>query len=130
VTARTPSVSLGFRRFLGYDIVAAPLYERPDIVATRITWHEPIEGSARELLAEAEGEDSASGFSKKDQAKRFLKATLANGEMPQKEIETKAKQEGISWGTLKRASEGSDVTKRKDGLTGGWLWQLRDATGK
>jgi putative DNA primase/helicase len=109
----------------GYDIEAATLYERPDIIATRITWHGPIEGSARELLAEAEGEQDTGG-SKKERAERFLRAALAIGERPQKEIETEAKQEGISWGTLKRASEGGDITKHKDGL-GGWFWRLREA---
>jgi hypothetical protein len=55
-----------------------------------------------------------------------LKTALASGERPQKEIEIEAKQEGISWGTLKRASEGGDITKRKDGLAGGWFWRLRN----
>ncbi|HEY8007177.1 MAG TPA: AAA family ATPase [Methylocella sp.] len=114
----------------GYDIIAAPLYERPDIIATRIAWQESIEGSARELLAEAEGEEPGEGLSKQDQAKRFLKTALSSGERPQKDIETEAKQGGISWGTLKRASEGCDITKRKDGLTGGWLWRLREPGGK
>jgi putative DNA primase/helicase len=110
----------------GYDIVAAPLYERPDIIATRIAWHDPIDGTAKEILAEAEGESEAGGgLSKKEQAERFLKAALASGERPQKEIEAEGKREGISWGTLKRASEGS-VAKRKDGLTGGWVWSLRN----
>lgn len=107
----------------GYDIVAAPLYERPDIIATRITWHDPIEGTARELLAEAEGDQAAGGgLSKKDQAKRFLKSALAAGERPQKEIEAEAKQEGITEHTLRRAAR--DVVKRKDGLLGGWYWRL------
>jgi hypothetical protein len=52
----------------GYDIVASPLYDRPDIIATRIAWHEPLEGSARELLASAEAEDSAKTPSKAEQA--------------------------------------------------------------
>jgi putative DNA primase/helicase len=115
----------------GYDIVAAPLYERLDIIATRIAWHEPIEGTAREILAEAEGErETGGGLSKKDRAEKFLKTALAGGERPQKDIEAQAKQEGIMWGTLKRASEGGGVAKRKDGLSGGWLWSLRDVEGR
>lgn len=108
----------------GYDITAAPLYERPDIIATRVVWHEALEGTARELLAEAEGgEESCRGLSKQDQAKRFLKTSLANGERPQKEIESEAKQEGIAEHTLRRAAT-EGVAKRKDGLTGGWFWRL------
>lgn len=106
----------------GYDIVAAPLYERPDIIATRIAWHDPIEGTAREILAEAEGEDAGGSLSKKDQAERFLKTALALGERPQKEIEAAAKDAGISEHTLRRAANG--IQKRKDGISGGWFWRM------
>ena len=109
----------------GYDIVASPLYERPDIIATQIAWQGPIEGSARELLAEAEGEEPGGGLSKKDQAKRFLKTALANGERPQKEIEAEAKQEGIAEHTLRRAAK-DIATSRKDGFGGRWFWKLRN----
>ena len=40
----------------GYHIDAATLHEQPDIEATRIVWEYPLEGSARELLAKAEGD--------------------------------------------------------------------------
>jgi hypothetical protein len=43
----------------GYSIIGAPLREDERIIATRIAWGEPIEGSPRELLAEAEGSDKA-----------------------------------------------------------------------
>jgi putative DNA primase/helicase len=107
----------------GYDIVAAPLYEWPDITATRIAWHDPIEGTARELMAEAEAQEDAKKISKPEQAERFLKFALAKGERPQTEIEDEAKNEGISHWTLSRASTGV-VHKRKDGRSGKWFWSL------
>jgi hypothetical protein len=42
----------------GYHIDVAPLLERPDVEATRIVWESPLEGTTRELLADAEGEES------------------------------------------------------------------------
>jgi putative DNA primase/helicase len=98
----------------GYDIVASPLYDRPDIIATRIAWHDALEGTAKELLAAAEADDShANEGSKKVQVERFLKSVLAGGERPQKEIEAQAKLEGISWGTLRAAGNGL-LVKRND----------------
>jgi hypothetical protein len=105
----------------GYDLEAAELYERPDIVATRIVWLDPIEGTARELLGEAEGEATKTE-TKTEQAKLFLKAALANGERPQNAIRQEAEAEGISWWTLRNAAK-AGIRKRKDGH-GGWFWQL------
>ena len=107
----------------GYEIVAAPLYENPEITATRIAWREePLEGDARELLADAEGEDLNGKVSKVDQAKLFLKRALDHRERRQTEIESEAKSEGISADALKRASR-EGVKKRRDGILGVWFWR-------
>jgi putative DNA primase/helicase len=74
----------------GYDIDAAPLYERPDIEATRVVWMGPLEGSARELLAQAEDEPKEDD-SKKAAAIRFLNDALAKQERPQVEVEEEAR---------------------------------------
>jgi putative DNA primase/helicase len=105
----------------GYDIDAAALLERSDITATRIVWGEAIEGTARELLNEAEGEQNAKA-PKLDQAKRFLEAALAKGERPQKEIRAEAEAAGINWWRLRDAAK-EGIGKRKDGF-GGWWWWL------
>jgi putative DNA primase/helicase len=109
----------------GYDIVAAPLMEQPDITATRIKWLDPIEGTARELLAEAEAQPTEEKTqSKIDQAKKFLKDALAKHARPQPEIEEEAEQLGISKKTLFRASVEAGVHKEKRGMNGGWFWSL------
>jgi putative DNA primase/helicase len=105
----------------GYHIDMAHLQERPDIEATRVVWESPLEGTARELLNDAEGEQEDSGVTKLEGAKRFLRAALANGERPQKEVEAAALADGISAGTLKRASQSGEIGKRKDGC---WYWWL------
>jgi putative DNA primase/helicase len=105
----------------GFHIDTAPLIERPDIEATRIVWESPLEGSALELLNDAEGETGK--VSKLDEAKRFLRAALSKGERPATEIKAAAAAENITGGTLKRASEGGEIIKQKDGH-GGWNWSL------
>jgi putative DNA primase/helicase len=108
----------------GYDIDAAPLLERPDIIATRIVWLDPLDGTAKELLADAEGDDTKTN-SKIEQAVLFLKAALAKGERPQTEIETEAESNGISEKTLRRAKKAVGVTAyRKVPGIGAWLWRL------
>jgi putative DNA primase/helicase len=105
----------------GYHIDTATLHESPDIEATRIVWESPLEGSALELLNEAEGETGK--VSKLDEAKRFLRAALSKGERPQKEVEAEALAQGIKAATLKRASQDGEVGKRKDGFSC-WFWWL------
>jgi putative DNA primase/helicase len=107
----------------GYHIDMATLHEQPDIEATRIVWEHPLEGTARELLAEAEGGQDEKA-TKLDQAKNFLRTTLAKEAKRQTEIRASAKDEGISWATLKRASEDGEVIKRKNGMDEGWWWSL------
>jgi putative DNA primase/helicase len=114
----------------GYHIDTAPLHEQPDIEATRIVWEYELEGTARELLAEAEGDQNDGKVPKLDQAKQLLRTTLAQTEQRQTEIQALAKAEGISWATLKRASEEGEVIKRKNGIAGGWWWSLARRSSK
>jgi putative DNA primase/helicase len=60
----------------GYHIDMAPLHEQPDVEATRIVWELPLEGTARDLLNSAEGEQDGR-ITKLDEAKRFLRDALA-----------------------------------------------------
>jgi hypothetical protein len=103
----------------GYHIDTAALIEQPDIEATRIVWGLPLEGTARELLADAEGLGEDADTSKVAEAKDFLKTALEKGERPQREIMAEAEAAGISERTLRRAAKGA-VGKRKAAL--GWYW--------
>jgi hypothetical protein len=93
--------------------------ERSDVEATRIVWESPLEGTARELLAEAECLDEDDNASKIAEAKYFLKIALEKGERRQREIMAEAKAAGISERTLRRAAKGA-VGKRK--ASDGWYW--------
>jgi putative DNA primase/helicase len=103
---------------IGYHIDTAPLLERSDVEATRIVWESPLEGTARELLAEAECLDEDDNASKIAEAKYFLKIALEKGERRQREIMAEAKAAGISERTLRRAAKGA-VGKRK--ASDGWV---------
>jgi hypothetical protein len=103
----------------GYHIDTASLHENPAIEATRIVWESPLEGTARELLAEAECHHDDDNISKVVEATQFLKTALEKGERLQREIMAEAKAAGIKEKTLRRAAKGA-VGKRKAAL--GWYW--------
>jgi putative DNA primase/helicase len=84
-----------------YQLAQTELGDHPGILASRVVWGESIEGTARDVLAEAEGRDEES--SPRDEAIEFLKSHLANGSVPANEIHSAARKEGISIATLRRA---------------------------
>jgi RecA-family ATPase len=60
-------------------------------------------------------------------AKDFLLDILRNGPMPQKEIKSTSREEGISWGTLRRAKNKMNIKSfKKGGIGGQWLWELME----
>ncbi len=93
------------------------------LFSSYVSWGQIVEGSARELLAENK---SDSGGSEVDEAEQFLREVLADGRMPQKEIEKDYKGAGYSLATIKRAKKRLGVISEKDGMTGGWFWKLSE----
>jgi putative DNA primase/helicase len=114
----------------GYEIQGSQLHENPDIIASRIVWGERLEGTARELLAQAEddGQDDSGGQGRQTSAQdavAFLASALARGERPQADIAAEAEVVGISKDRLFRASKKLNIAKRPSGFEGKWLWKLR-----
>lgn len=109
----------------GYAIKVAHL--SPQIETTRIEWLEALDGSAKEIMDEAEREDDKDGKETKvEVAKTFLATALGAFERPAKDIIEEAKLQGISKRALDRASQDM-VDKRKDGNSGAWYWTWKAA---
>jgi putative DNA primase/helicase len=102
----------------GYHIDIALLLEQPDVEATRIAWELPLKGTARELLADAEGEEAKDG--PRDRAKHFLREKLAGGKQMQKAIQAEADLAGIAWATVRRASSEMKMRKWQEGKRSWW----------
>lgn len=92
----------------------------PGVEGQRVRWLEALEGSARDLLSEAETDEDAD----KQGVEGFLRGLLADGPAPAKAIRADADGAGYSWDQVKRASLRMGVEKRKEGLKGGWLWSM------
>jgi hypothetical protein len=95
------------------------------IVASRIAWdNTAVTITADEALAATTRKDGPA----LNEAKDFLRQELAAGPRAQKEIEEDAKGAGITMGTVRRAQKALGIKPRKNGLAGGWSWQLPEET--
>ena len=109
----------------GFEYLIEQVEALPGIQASRIAWGKAVEGSARELLTDPADTDSgpdAGDTNAKDSAEAFLIEVLSEGPTPSKLVEAEAKQAGIAWRTLRRASDCLGVKKKKSGLA--WYWEL------
>ena len=63
----------------------------------------------------------------REEAKSWLREALSDGSVPQRIVEARARELGISGGTLKRAREELGVASAKQTgvVNGPWLWTLR-----
>lgn len=106
----------------GYEYHLEQFEALPGIEASRVSWGKAVEGSARELLTDPDEdlEDTAP----RDNAVEFLREVLKDGPISAKSVQAEAREAGHAWRTVRRASEELLVIKKKDGMQGGWYWQL------
>lgn len=95
------------------------------IATVRATWGAVIDGSAREILADAEqlstDEEHKTEF---EEACDFLRDMLRDGPVPTKQIKSDASGAGLSWATVRRAQKAVGAMAKKTGVKEGWSWQL------
>lgn len=103
----------------GYELVQVDVGD--GIAASAVTWREPMDGTARELLGEAE----AASDTPKDEATDWLADVLAAGPVAVKELKTEAKAAGLSWRTVENAKAelGAKASRVSAGNDGGGFWQ-------
>lgn len=89
------------------------------IQASRIAWGRPVEGSARELLTDPNGEPDEA-----QDAIGFLRAILSDGPMAAKAVFKEARDAGYSEKQMQTAARKLYVLREKRGMEGGWFWVL------
>ena len=93
------------------------------LVTSRVDWEpEPITTTADEALAVDRGTSLAL-----TEAECFLKALLAEGPVPSKQVDEEAQEAGIARATLRRAKASLGIKSDKDGMKGGWFCALPNA---
>jgi DNA polymerase III delta prime subunit len=90
---------------------------------SRIGWGAPLEGSARDLIGDAEAvaDDERTA---KEEAEEFLHNLLQLAPAEAKTIQAEAKKAGISWRTIERAKAALGVRSRRSTFSGAWQWSL------
>lgn len=106
----------------GFEYSLTQIKLQQGIETSAIIWGERLEGSARELLSQAEEFDE-DGSSKTD-AKRYLKDLLSDGPMLVRDVLKDAEQFGYSKRKMQRTADAIGVKKNKVGMTGPWQWEL------
>lgn len=94
---------------------------------SRVTWGEAIEGTAREILTDADSEPDtgdADERTERDEAADWLRDVLADGPLTAADLKLLAQRNGIAWRTVRRAKDALGVQSKKGAMRGGWTWQL------
>jgi hypothetical protein len=105
-----------------YELRQSELAEHPGVFASSVQWVGAVQGTARELMADAEdlGDERGAG----SDTDEFLRELLSDGPRPAKEIYAEAKGAGYSEDSMKRAKVRIGASVHKQGMAGGWVWQL------
>ena len=107
-----------------YQLKHARIDGVESLEASVIAWGEPIQGSARDLLATTETDfEDGSALS---EAKGFLSGLLGDGPLPVKTVKREAHEAGHSWATIRRAATmlGVQSEKARGSMAGRWEWCL------
>ncbi|MBL8348886.1 MAG: AAA family ATPase [Burkholderiaceae bacterium] len=94
----------------------------PEVEGQRVQWLEALQGSAREVLADAEAEPSDEDGDSPADVESFVRACLASGPIPAKVFKADVEGAGYQWRTVQRAAKRIGAESRKDGMQGGWRW--------
>lgn len=114
----------------GVEYFIVPCTIGDGIETTCVQWGDKIDGSARDILANAEKIENVDSedYEKRtalESACQFLQEELKDGPVAAEEIETDAKNAGCSWATVKRAKNKIGVSARKKPeKNGSWYWVL------
>ena len=106
----------------------------PGVEAQATIWGNEVQGSAREILKEAEGQnrDPDVGHEDDDQSseiENFIKEVLKEGACFVSDIKEQARNAGFSFRTIQHHRNRLGITTKKLGMSGGWQWVLpEDAT--
>ena len=106
-----------------YDLEQVEVPQHVGLFASQVRWGNAIEGSARDILAEAEAPRDEDGGAMAD-AKAFLRDYLSDGPKPANDVQAAARHAGLSGATLRRAKDALRVASLKAGMSGVWTWGL------
>lgn len=99
----------------------------PDVEGQRVQWLEPLEGTARDLLAEAEAEPVGDAGGGRRDCANWLREYLASGPVAAGEVRRSSEEAGFAWRTVQRAMRKAGVDSRRIGFGERAEWFLADS---
>ncbi len=107
----------------GFEYLLEQATTEDGINTSRVTWGEAIEGSARELLVDAEVDSDGGSMA---DCMRFLSSILSDGEVSASEVKKDCIGAGYSVSTMNRAKKNLGIEAKKIGIGKGsyWVWAL------
>jgi putative DNA primase/helicase len=97
-----------------YELEQTQVEGHAGLFASRVLWGRPIEGSARELLAQAEGTGEDGGAI--SEAGAWLRDVLSRGPVAAKEIKRLAEAQGMAWRTVQFARDRIGAGSQREGF--------------
>jgi hypothetical protein len=104
-----------------YGVEQVPVLGYPGLDASRVVWGAPVEGTPRELLAEAEPDGDQS---EARDAAGWLQELLMDGPRAVKEVRREGDNAGFAWRTLQRAMRTAGVESKRGGFGQPATWVL------
>jgi putative DNA primase/helicase len=97
----------------------------PGIAASTVTFAKPVDGTAREILGEAEALETVAEYGQVG-AEDFLIGFLAEGPKTVAEVRKAVKAHCVAWRTVERAKSklGIRATRKGFGEDGVWRWEM------
>lgn len=99
----------------------------PGVEGQRVRWLEALEGTARDVLADAEADTENEDGDTAADVESFVRSCLAAGPLSAKTFKADAEGAGYQWRTVQRAAKRLGAESRKDGMQGGWRWGFHSA---
>ena len=99
----------------------------PGVEGQRVRWLEALEGTARDVLADAETDAENDDGDTAADIESFVRSCLAAGPLSAKTFKADAEGAGYQWRTIQRAAKRLGAESRKDGMQGGWRWGFHGA---
>lgn len=104
-----------------YEFQQVELPDHGNLIASKIVWGAAVEGTARELLAEADPESS--DHDARDAAD-WLRELLAGGPLAVKDVRRHCDDAGHAWRTVQRAMRAAGVESKRGGFGLPATWAL------
>lgn len=115
----------------GISYTIEPLTIEGGIEATRAVWGELIQGSAREILGDVEGNEDETRLDDSDDPAEALQRILAKGPLPGKEAKSLMMGNGYTQKQIRKARERLSITTARTGFGGDTVvtWSMPQPNG-